>query len=149
MDPAEEACARGAVRGAELGEAYGADLRQYTTAIAMDDLDDVRKALGYETIDLYGGSYGTRAALVYLRRHESHVRSVVVDGVAPPDFTLGPTFGRDGQRALDLIFARCDADADCHRAFPDLSASLSALLSAHEKPTDIVVAHPTTAAPTT
>ena len=52
-----------------------ADLRQYTTAIAMDDLDGVREKLGYETIDLYGASYGTRAALVYLRRHESHVRA--------------------------------------------------------------------------
>lgn len=45
-----------------------ADPRQYTTPVAMDDLDDVRAALGYETINLYGGSYGTRAGLIYLRR---------------------------------------------------------------------------------
>jgi pimeloyl-ACP methyl ester carboxylesterase len=145
-DPAEGAALAARCRG-ELEK--HADLRQYTTAIAMDDLDDVRAALGYETIDLYGASYGTRAALVYLRRHESHVRAVVVDGVAPPDWALAATFGRDGQHALDMIFARCAADAECNRAFPDLPGSLTALLAAHEKPVPVVVPHPTTAAPTT
>ncbi len=146
VDPAESAALAARCRD-EI--AKRADLRQYTTAIAMDNLDDVRAALGYETIDLYGGSYGTRAALVYLRRHESHVRSVVLDGVAPPDWTLAASFGRDGQRALDLIFARCAADADCNRAFPDLPSSLASLLAAHGKAVSLVVPHPTTAAPTT
>ena len=146
VDPAEGAALAARCR-TELEER--ADLRQYTTAIAMDDLDDVRAALGYETIDLYGASYGTRAALVYLRRHESHARAVVLDGVAPPDFVLASSFGRDGQRALDRIFARCAGDPDCDRAFPDLPASLAALLAAHEKPERVVVPHPTTAAPTT
>jgi pimeloyl-ACP methyl ester carboxylesterase len=114
----------------------------------MDDLDEVRQALGYEKIDLYGGSYGTRAALVYLRRHESHVRSVVLDGVAPPDWALGETAGRDAQRALDAIFARCAADAECGRAFPDLPASFASLLAAHAEPRRISVPHPTTAATT-
>jgi hypothetical protein len=41
-----------------------ADVRLYTTPIAMDDLDDVRAALGYRRINLYGGSYGTLAAPV-------------------------------------------------------------------------------------
>jgi pimeloyl-ACP methyl ester carboxylesterase len=126
-----------------------ADLRQYTTAIAMDDLDEVREKLGYETIDLYGASYGTRAALVYLRRHESHVRAVVVDGVAPPDWTLAETFGRDGQHAMSAIFARCAEDVDCNRAFPSLPASLESLLNARQKPQSVVVAHPTTGAATT
>ena len=65
-----------------------ADTRFYTTAIAMDDIDDVRKFLGYGEINLWGGSYGTRAALVYLKWHEDAVRSVVIDGVAPPDMRL-------------------------------------------------------------
>jgi pimeloyl-ACP methyl ester carboxylesterase len=60
-----------------------ADLRKYTTPIAMDDLDDVRDALGYAELNLWGTSYGTRAALVYLRQHPEHVRSVILDGVAP------------------------------------------------------------------
>ena len=69
--------------------------------------------------------------------------------MAPPDWTLAETFGRDGQRALSAIFARCAADPDCNGPFPDLPASLAALLAAHEKPVSVVVSHPTTDAPTT
>lgn len=57
-----------------------ADLRHYLTPYAMDDLDDLRSALGYEKLNLLGTSYGTRAALVYLRRHGDHVRSVTLQG---------------------------------------------------------------------
>jgi pimeloyl-ACP methyl ester carboxylesterase len=144
LESEEESAAHAAECEAEL--AKRADLRMYTTAIAMDDLDDARQALGYDKIDLYGGSYGTRAALVYLRRHESHTRAVVLDGVAPPDWPVGEDFGRDGQRTMNAIFARCGASTDCARAFPDLPGSLSTLLGAHEKPTRLTVTHPTTAA---
>lgn len=126
-----------------------ADLRQYTTAIAMDDLDEVRERLGYDKIDLYGGSYGTRAALVYMRRHPSHVRSVILDGVAPPDWTIGGTLGKDAQRTMDLISARCAADPDCNRAFPDLPGSLTTLLDKVTTPQTVTVTHPISAAPTT
>ncbi len=144
-DPDEQAKLARACRDAL---SQHADLSQYTTTIAMDDLDDVRQALGYETVDLYGASYGTRAALVYLRRHEAHVRTVVVDGVAPPGWTLGMTAGKDAQRAMDLIFAHCAAEKACGDAFPDLKGALGALLAAHETPETVVVPHPTTAAPT-
>ena len=99
---------------------YDADVRLYTTEIAMDDIDDVRAFLGYEKINLYGGSYGTRAAITYVRRHGNRVRSVVIDGVAPPDMRLPLYMPRDGQRALDLIFRDCDADAACRARFPNL-----------------------------
>src|SRR5581483_6013411 len=69
-------------------QAYDADPRLYTTPIAMDDLDDVRAYLGYDRINLYGASYGTRAALVYLRQHGDRVRTAVLDSVAPPDMRL-------------------------------------------------------------
>ena len=87
----------------------------YTTTIAMDDLDDVRAHLGYDKINIYGGSYGTRAALVYLRQHGDRVRSVVLDGVAPTDMRLPLFFARDAQRALDKLLADCEADADLPR----------------------------------
>jgi pimeloyl-ACP methyl ester carboxylesterase len=68
----------------ECGRSLPADLAWYATPPAMDDLDDVRAALGYDEINLWGGSYGTRAALVYLRQHGDHVRSATLWGVAPP-----------------------------------------------------------------
>lgn len=52
-----------------------ADPRYYTTSVAMDDLDEVREVLGYDKIDLIGGSYGTTAAQYYLRQHERRARA--------------------------------------------------------------------------
>ena len=106
-----------------------ADLRQYTTSIAMDDLDDVRAALGYSTVNLAGASYGTQAALVYMRRHREHVRSAFLVGVAPPDFKLPLPFARAAQHALDLTFADCAADRACHAAFPDIVREFGAVLA--------------------
>jgi pimeloyl-ACP methyl ester carboxylesterase len=90
---------------------YDADVRLYTTPIAMDDLDDVREFLGYDRINLYGGSYGTRAALVYMRRHGAHVRAAVLDSVAPTDMRLPLYTARDAQRALDKLLDDCGADS--------------------------------------
>ncbi len=66
--------------------AASAALAHYTTADAADDLDAVREALGYTTLNLFGSSYGTRVALEYLRRHSAHVRSAILWGVVAPDF---------------------------------------------------------------
>jgi pimeloyl-ACP methyl ester carboxylesterase len=99
-----------------------ADLRLYTTAIAADDLDDVRAAFGYETLTIHGVSYGTRAALVYMRRHPERVRAAVLEGAAPPDVFMPVAFARDAQRALDGVLAACEADAACSSAFPTVRA---------------------------
>jgi pimeloyl-ACP methyl ester carboxylesterase len=53
----------------------GPNLRYYTSAVAVDDFDKVREALGYDKVNLYGGSYGVTTGQIYLRRHRSHVRS--------------------------------------------------------------------------
>jgi len=112
-----------------------ADLTKYTTPIAMDDLDDVRHYLGYSKIDLYGGSYGTRAALVYARRHAANTRAVIIDGVAPTDMRLPLYMARDSQHALDLLLRDCANDAGCNQRFPNLKARLTALM-------DKLAAHP-------
>ena len=122
-----------------------ADVTKYTTPIAMDDLDDVRQFLGYPKINVYGGSYGTRAALVYARRHAGHTRSVILDGVAPTDMRLPLYMARDSQRALDLLFRDCERDPGCNQRFPDLRNRLLALLtrlSAH--PQHVRYVHPRT-----
>ncbi len=126
-----------------------ADLSLYTTSIAMDDLDQVRAALGYDKINLYGVSYGTRAALTYLRQHEDHVRTVILDGVLPQDEPLGISIASDAQRALDLIFERCATDSACAQAFPDLRQDFKSLLeSLDREPVAVRLSHPTTGEPT-
>jgi len=95
-----------------------ADLTLYTTNIAMDDIDDIRAALGYDQITLYGGSYGTRASLVYLRRHPQHVRAAVLHGLAPTNQFMPRDFPQDTERALQGVLAECEADEACHKAFP-------------------------------
>jgi len=124
---------------------YDADVRFYSTNIAMDDLDDVREHLGYTSINLYGGSYGTRAALVYLRRHGEHVRSMILDGVAPTDMRLPLFTSRDAQRALDKMLVDCEAALACNRAFPGLRLRVRTLLLRLEKnPPRVRVVHPRT-----
>ncbi|MBO0800950.1 MAG: alpha/beta fold hydrolase, partial [Blastocatellia bacterium] len=78
-----------------------ADLTLYSTPAAMDDMDEVRAALGVEKINLYGGSYGTTAALSYLRQYPQRVRTVTILGVAPPDMKLPLPVIRGVQKAVD------------------------------------------------
>ena len=105
-----------------------ADVTKYTTSIAMDDLDDVRQFLGYSTINVFGVSYGTRAAIVYARRHSAQTRTVILDSVAPTDMRLPLYMARDGQRALDLLLRDCKKDRGCNQRFPDLREHLKSLL---------------------
>jgi pimeloyl-ACP methyl ester carboxylesterase len=106
-----------------------ADLTLYTTSIAMDDLDDVRAALGYERLNLFGGSYGTRAALVYLKRHPKSVRTLTLQGVAPTNQYMPLAFAQSNERALDGIIGECAANEACNKAFPNLRADSKAVLN--------------------
>jgi pimeloyl-ACP methyl ester carboxylesterase len=84
------------------------DPRFYSSFDFAADLDDVRQALGYPQIDIWGGSYGTRAALVYMKTHPDRVRAAVLDGVAPYSNKIPLYEARDAQRALDMVFVACD-----------------------------------------
>jgi pimeloyl-ACP methyl ester carboxylesterase len=110
-----------------------ANLALYTTSIAMDDLDEVRQAMGYDKINLFGGSYGTRAALVYLRQHGDRVRSAVLDGVAPTNFKLPLPFSKGVQNGLERVFSDCAAEPACHKAFPDVKGDLEKALARLDK----------------
>ena len=108
-------------------ESLDADVRFYTTSIAVRDLDAVRGALGYEQLDLYGASYGTRVALHYLRRFPERVRTLTIDGVTPVDWILGPTLALDAQASLELLFSRCAEAPPCAERFGDLGATFDRL----------------------
>ena len=110
-----------------------ADLTKYTTPIAMDDLDDVRAWLGYDRINLFGASYGTRAALVYMRQHPEHVHSAILLGVAPTDLKMPLHHAEGGARAMDLLLSECEQDASCHTAFPHIRDDWKNALAQLEK----------------
>jgi pimeloyl-ACP methyl ester carboxylesterase len=112
---------------AALAELPG-DPRFYTTAVAMDDVDLVRQALGYEKINLYGASYGATAAQYYMRQHGDHVRAVVLDGGTLLDVPIFEMIPANSQHALDVLFARCDADPSCDQAFPNLRGEFDSLM---------------------
>jgi len=105
-----------------------ADPRLYTTSVAADDLEAVRRTLGYGRIDLYGGSYGATLAQVYLRGHPASVRSAVLDGASLPGVQIYELSARNAERALDAQLARCAAEPACRRAFPRPRRELSELL---------------------
>jgi pimeloyl-ACP methyl ester carboxylesterase len=118
-------------------DALAADPRQYTSEVAAEDLDAVRAALSYDRIDLYGPSYGATLAQYELRQHPDHVRATVLDGGTPVDVPLFERVAANSQHALDVLFARCAADAACHAAFPHLDAEfrdVMARLSTHPLP---------------
>lgn len=100
----------------------------YTTAAAARDIDAVRRALGFERINLWGGSYGTRLAQAYARAYPAGVRTLTLDAVAAPDQVI-PAGGRDAQAALDQLFAQCAKDAACARAYPNLRGEFDALVA--------------------
>lgn len=117
----------------------------YTTSLAVQDLDAVRQALGFEQLNLWGGSYGTRVALHYLRRFPEATRTVIVDGVAPPEEVLGPMMANDAQASLDQLTERCLETPECTEQFGNVSDNARALLAQlTEQSIEIEVAHPRT-----
>jgi pimeloyl-ACP methyl ester carboxylesterase len=120
-----------------------ADLRLYTTTIAMVDLDDVRAALGYDKINIHGGSYGTRATQEYVRRHGDHVRAVVLHGVSLTNQFMPRDFPQDTERAIDGVISECLVDAECSKAFPNLRSDKKTVLARLLKgPVEVEVKYP-------
>jgi pimeloyl-ACP methyl ester carboxylesterase len=122
-----------AVRACRQRLEQRADLRLYTTEIAVDDLEEVRQALRYPAINLYGTSYGSRVAQVYMRRYPQSLRAVVIKGVVPPSMAMPQDHARAGEGAWRALVRRCTSDASCNAAFPKLDAELKALLERLEQ----------------
>ena len=127
--------------------ALRSDTRQYATWIAVRDFDAIRQRLGAERINLWGASYGTRAALEYLRQYPQHVRTVVLDGPAPPDMMLPLAFAIDADAALSRLAVTCSADARCNSRYPDFEARIEALVRRARAGFDISVNDPVTGRP--
>ena len=116
-----------------------ADLAQYTTSRIVDDVEAVRRKLGYKKVDLYGTSYGTRVAIEYMRRYPRRVRTAILDGVVPPSLHGPETFAAEAQKSIERVLDLCLADDACRKAFPDLRADYAAMLKAAENGVDLSI----------
>ena len=105
---------------AECLELLPHDPRFFTTSVAVADLEAVRQALGYGALNLYGISYGSRVAQHFARRYPDSTRTVIIDGVVPPQLPLGPGIAIESQRAIDRVMERCSEDVACNERFPNL-----------------------------
>ncbi|MDA0706413.1 MAG: alpha/beta fold hydrolase [Proteobacteria bacterium] len=122
------------------------DPRYFTTSVAARDLEALRLALGYSQLNLYGILYGSRVAQHYARRYPDATRTVILDGVVPPQLPLGPDIATESQRAIDGVFARCAEAPACNERFPALRDDFALLLGAlAEEPITVALQHPVTA----
>lgn len=122
-----------------------ADPRFYTTSIAMGDYDLVRQAMGYDTINVMGVSYGSRSAQVYLRQFPETVRTVTLDSVLPMQLALGQEHAPMLDRAVQSVFNDCANDTTCAGLYPRHAQELNALLRRlREQPRQIIITNPVT-----
>jgi pimeloyl-ACP methyl ester carboxylesterase len=121
-----------------------ADLTRYTTPLAMDDLDDLRQALGHERINLWGTSYGTRAALVYLRRHGEHVRSAVLNASMSLGQVMPMGMSADAEAAVRNVLDDCATAEPCASRFPDLEDDYRLAVEGASEPMSVTIMDPRT-----
>ena len=124
------------------------DPRFFTTSVAVTDMEAVRDALGYPALNLYGVSYGTRVAQHFARRYPDSTRTIVIDGVVPPQLSLGPEIATESQKAVDNILARCAEDDACNERFPGVAADFERVVAElRAAPVTIDVPNPSTGRP--
>lgn len=128
---------------------FKGDVTQYNSENAIRDFDAIRAALGHKKVNIYGGSYGTRAGLVFMRMFPESLESVVLDSVAPIEVPIGMV-GQSGARSFNLLIENCKNSEPCHKAFPNLAEEFQAVKARLAKaPVSIDILHPRLGTPTT
>ncbi|MEU3774618.1 alpha/beta fold hydrolase [Streptomyces sp. NPDC032472] len=123
--------------------ASGADLSAYNDIESSADLADLRKALGLKQWNVYGISYGTQLALVYMRLHPEGIRSVGIDGILPPSTAGSALTWSAAKQGFDGLFKACAEQPACNRRYPDLPAAFERLVRRLEaKPVTTTVTLP-------
>jgi pimeloyl-ACP methyl ester carboxylesterase len=112
------AAAAGSCRNRLVSE--GADLAGYTSAETAADIEDLRKALGYDQWDLYGISYSTRLMLTVVRDYPNSVRSMVLDSVLPLEVNFEEASAANMIRALNVVFDQCAVSPGCAHSYGDV-----------------------------
>ncbi len=122
-----------------------ADTRFYTTTIAIEDLESVRKALGISQWNIYGGSYGTRKGLTYMKLYPESVRSAVLDGVMPQQEAMAAAHEKNLRSTLHKIFQLCDQDTVCSERFENSEQQMwNFLQGLEQQPIELRLPNPTT-----
>jgi pimeloyl-ACP methyl ester carboxylesterase len=111
-------------------EQEGVNLAAYNSYENAADIEALRKALGVEQINLYGVSYGSLLALHTLQRYPAGLRSVVLDGVVPPQVNFNQESLQTAERAFQELFRACGSDPACARAYPELEQVYTELVAA-------------------
>lgn len=125
----------------------GVALGAYNTIESAADVDDIRVALGYRQLILFGTSDGSLWAQQIMRAFPRAVSSVFLDSVVPMQFDDNTVKAFTFSRATRLVFAGCAAQPSCDRAYPHLAATFArvvARLNAH--PVAVPVVDPTSGA---
>jgi pimeloyl-ACP methyl ester carboxylesterase len=118
------------------------ELSQYNSENAIRDFDAVRAALGHQQIHIYGGSYGTRAGLVYMRMFPASIKSVVLDSVGPIEVPIG-LFGQSVEQSFNKLLVNCQSDDSCAAQYPNLAKEFSEVSAKLlQSPVSIDIAHP-------
>lgn len=122
-----------------------ADVRFYTQPFAMDDVNEIREALGYQQINLYGASGGTRQEQIYMKRHGRTVRSAVMHGVQAMDGEMPLPFSAALEDGIRGLIDACAKQDECRSRYPDLRGDWEAVKQRFEQgPVTADLAHPRT-----
>ncbi|MFF4364572.1 alpha/beta fold hydrolase [Streptomyces sp. NPDC001594] len=135
-----------ACRGKLVGG--GADLGAYNTGENAADVADLRTALGIGQWNVYGASYGTDLALTLMRERPQGIRSVIIDGIVPPDAVTLGGFWRSAHEGCEALFRACEAETACRHRYPGLEATFNKLVRKLEaNPVEVSVKLPTSGSP--
>ncbi len=109
----------------------GVDIQAYNTIESANDVEDVRKALGAEKLNLVGFSYGTHLGLACIRYHGPNLNRVILIGTEGPDHTnkLPSTSDTSLKRLAKLAAAAAELEGKV----PDLVGMLREVLTRLEK----------------
>ena len=116
-------------RAATSLAATGVDLAAYNSTENAADIAELRVALGIDSWNVYGVSYGSKLALIVLRNHPQGIRSVVLDSVSPPNNNIVETWWSAPASSFKAIFAACAAQPACAAAYPNLEADFTATVN--------------------
>jgi len=104
------------------------DLANYGTLNAAIDIESVRSAMGYNKINIYGTSYGTRLALVYINKYSNNVRTATLKGLVPENLIIPLNFAKDSQRSLEFLINDCKNNYLCSKTFPNFEKEFHTLI---------------------